>query len=574
MAALLLCAALLLQLHGVLGFGGSWKAARRGDLFVSFPLTAKGVIGTSPGYHAVSTFLLNSMNQSVDPCDDFYEYACGNYGINNDYDSGRTSVSTLKKAQQDIYKKMIELYKDRTNCGSTAIEKVKIAFRKCIDESEDRVGTLLASIREAGGWPLLDSCTGMNHNLTSLIMLAKDRALLRFLIEPEVKPDVETREHMLKITFSLMDFPGARNYKEPKNAAKQVKAHKDYIYEKVSLLKEDLRRRGRTSDACLSGPVSRGDIDDMFALEQQLFRARRNPVDMTLTEADALYPEIRFLEIIEHYGGAKAVNFFKRKPSIFIATRYIDKVMHLWKTKKRTVVNYIFWRYMKSQYLDKLQLRGQYAVVPEIIAVMNRNKVVNFPVEEGCSTVLSSFPDMPFYATSALYARKYVSKEMINEVKEISTHVRAALEALLKKSWLTVKAKDRAFQKLSYMKFNIGYPEWIMNNTALDEYYKELQIENSYSYSNIIDRTMLHSIREGFNLLGTSIDRAAFQFPAHHVNAAMSLMKNAIEFPAGLLHDPMFGVDYPRAVNFGTIGATLAHEMTHAFDSEGCRQQH
>uniref|UniRef100_A0A1I7Z1Z2 Peptidase_M13 domain-containing protein n=1 Tax=Steinernema glaseri TaxID=37863 RepID=A0A1I7Z1Z2_9BILA len=558
---LLLCAALLLQLHGVLSAGWNWQTAGRGNLFLNFLLSNKAPVGHSPGYYTVGKFLNSSMNRHANPCDDFYEYTCGNYGINNDYSFGKTFVGTFRKAQQDIFKKMVDLYKDPRHSGSSAIEKVKIAFRKCADGTENRVGIMLASIREEGGWPLLNKCPLIEYNLTSLIMLTKNKALLSF----RVVPDEEHRSHILEIRPSKLDIPGARNYKEPEKSYKQIRAHKDYIYEKVNMLRNEfLTNRGVS---CASGPVSRADIDEMFALETELFKARTSPlVKKEISLMNLQYPDINFLEIIAHYGGPKAVALFKMKPYVNIATKYIDTVIRLWRTKKQAMVNYIFWRYMRSQYLDKFQLRGQYAVVPEMIAVMNRNKMVNFPVEEGCSTVLSWFTDMPIHATSALYARKYVSKRVIDEVTKMAEAVKAAMMDMLHRTWMKGGIQLQSYGKLSYMKFNIGYPEWIMDNSALDEYYKDLKIENYFGYSYIVDHILRFQLRKEFDLLGARVDRERFIYPAQFANAHLSNEKNAIEFPAGLLHDPVFGVDYPRAVNFGTIGATLAHEMTHAFD--------
>ena len=53
------------------------------------------------------------------------------------------------------------------------------------------------------------------------------------------------------------------------------------------------------------------------------------------------------------------------------------------------------------------------------------------------------------------------------------------------------------------------------------------------------------------------------------VNAYFEFQLNEINFPAGILQPPLYDPQLDDAPNYGNTGATIGHELTHAFDDEG-----
>ena len=69
--------------------------------------------------------------------------------------------------------------------------------------------------------------------------------------------------------------------------------------------------------------------------------------------------------------------------------------------------------------------------------------------------------------------------------------------------------------------------------------------------------------------IGKPIDRSEWHMSPQTVNAYYSPQWNEIVFPAGILQFPFFNLEADDAVNYGSIGAVIGHEISHGFDDKG-----
>jgi endothelin-converting enzyme len=129
--------------------------------------------------------------------------------------------------------------------------------------------------------------------------------------------------------------------------------------------------------------------------------------------------------------------------------------------------------------------------------------------------------------------------------------------------WMSEATRQQAHAKLAKMEPMIGYPaQW--------RDYSGLQIKPDQLLENIWASNRFEHQYETAKL-GKKVDKAEWYYPPQTVNASFMPTRNQIFFPAGYLQPPHFQLDADDAVNYGSIGATIGHEIGHGFDDQGSK---
>lgn len=161
-----------------------------------------------------------------------------------------------------------------------------------------------------------------------------------------------------------------------------------------------------------------------------------------------------------------------------------------------------------------------------------------------------------------LYVAKHFSPEARVTAKRLIDAIEVSFrEQLAGASWMSEGTRREAIAKLDAVVDKVGFPDvW--------RKYATLEVDRSAFINNSL-RASLYRSRFTFNRLGKTVDREFWMMTAPSINASYSPASNDITFPAGILQPPYFSPRYDDAINYGAIGAIVAHELTHAFDDEG-----
>lgn len=148
-------------------------------------------------------------------------------------------------------------------------------------------------------------------------------------------------------------------------------------------------------------------------------------------------------------------------------------------------------------------------------------------------------------------------EEMIGNIRE------AMLIRLLELDWMSGETKLMAMEKLKAITYKIGYPDKWKDYSSLD-------IRRDDFLGNM-NRCTQFELKKQMEKIGKEVDKSEWGMTPPTVNAYYNPTGNEIVFPAGILQPPFFNMNADDAVNYGGIGAVIAHELTHGFDDQGAQ---
>ena len=164
--------------------------------------------------------------------------------------------------------------------------------------------------------------------------------------------------------------------------------------------------------------------------------------------------------------------------------------------------------------------------------------------------------------------RIYVAEHFPPEAKErmdvlVGNLLQSFDQSIDQLQWMTPKTKRRAHDKLKKIRTKIGYPTKWRDYSTLEVVADDL-VGNQMRSAQVEHQRMIDK-------LGSPVDREEWFMTPQTVNAYYNPSLNEIVFPAAILQPPYFDMEADDAANYGSIGAVIGHEISHAFDDQGSK---
>ncbi|XP_068566340.1 phosphate-regulating neutral endopeptidase PHEX [Cebidichthys violaceus] len=525
--------------------------------------------------------VLSKMDQSVNPCEDFYSFSCGGWLKENPIPEDFSSYGIYPWLRQNVDLRLKELLEAPSDPDELeAVTKAKILYRSCLNETilekldnkpmlktleqlEFRwpvVGDGLGGEYQwsAGEWSLLKTLTEMRNQHSKSV-------LIRLYVSPD---DKKSLQYVIKLDQASLSLPSREDYITNTSSARTYRAAL------LSFMVDTAVMLGAPEKAALTQMKEALDFETKLA-HILVPSENRNSDNMynkwSLSDLQSSIPQFDWLGFVKAVVESNVDPARSISPSESVIVRAPQYFKELFKlinaTDSRTVANYVQWRTVLSR-ITTLSRRFLYRyldfarITTGITSLTPRwDKCVNY-VENSL-----------VYATGRLFVNTHFEEDKKHMMEELIEGVRWAFIDMLEKEndWMDEPTKKKAVEKAHAVLAKVGYPEFILNDTYLNDDLKQLRFSEKDYYGNVM-QTLKFIAQSDIAWLRKSVPRTEWFTNPTTVNAFYSSSTNQIRFPAGELQKPFFwGREYPRSLSYGAIGVIVGHEFTHGFDVNGRR---
>ncbi|XP_038216679.1 neprilysin-2 [Zerene cesonia] len=517
--------------------------------------------------HTASKLLLN-MDETADPCDDFYDFACGSFVKNTRIPDDKTSVNTFSIITDQLQEQIRSLLDAPiTPDEPRPFVLAKTLYQACMNRTaiEARgIQPLLDMLRRLGGWPVLDGDNWDERSFSWEDSVYKFRHAgysVDYFLDFSISVDVKNSTNRI-IDLDQASLGLSREYLNRGFKDKLVQAYYEYMVDIAALLGADRARAEVELKDSLQFEIKLANIS--LPLEK-----RRNATSlynpMTIAELQQKFPKIPWLTYVNRLLAPHIQVGLEEIAIVNVPKYFSDLEVLLEKTPKRVQANYVMWRVAGASvsYLTEQLRRRQLAYVTALSGKTERES----RWKECADTTSASMS----IAVGALYIRKYFNENSKAKALEMVDDIRQQFSKTLSEvEWMDSMTRQAALDKAQAMAAHIAYPNELLDNQKLTEFYSGLEMSTDKLMESVLNLTLFGTeylfskLREPVN----KTDWVTHGRPAI-VNAFYSSIENSIQFPAGILQGTFFSAKRPAYMNYGAIGFVIGHEITHGFDDQG-----
>jgi putative endopeptidase len=500
------------------------------------------------------------VDKTLNPCDDFYKYACNKWIAANPIPADQVYWSTgggLEMWNDNVLRETLQAASKNDSTRSAVQQKIGDYWAACMDES---------GIEAAGMKPLqpeLDRIAGLKSKKEITLEIAH--------LHHAFPGAWEGSDNQTNAPF--FGFSGGQDYDDASKVVAQIDQgglslpNRDYYISTDEKSVETLKKyRFHVQKMLVLAGEPEGQASDdagtVLELETAMAKAqmdnvtRRDPKNinnkMSLAQIRELTPSIQWdvylravnAPVSEHYI-VSSPNFFRAEEKLLAA-----RPLEHWKI-------YMRWQavHQAAPYLTK--------------AMADENFDFFFRTLAGQEEQLPRWRRCTHSADRDLgeaLGQAYVDRAFPPESKARTLEMVHAIEGAMHNdvegvSWMTPATKEQAIVKLKGIEDKIGYPSHWRDYSSVkitrDSYLGNVEQASSFEFERWVAK------------IGKPVDRSEWTMTPPTINAYYDPQLNTINFPAGILQPPFFEKTMDDSVNYGAIGMVIGHELTHGFDDQG-----
>ncbi len=526
----------------------TFHAALTSALLTASLFAGHALAQTASDQKDVKVFDPAAIDRSVDPCANFYQYACGTWLKNNPIPADQASwgrFSELNERNRVILRDILEAAA-AAKTRDAVNQKIGDYYASCLDEKAIEAKGLKVVQPEFKGIDGMKTPADLAPVIAHLHRLGIN-VLFNISSGQDFKDSTAVIGNADQGGLGLPE----RDYYF-RDDERSAATRKEYVAHLARLLK------------LMGIPEAQAakQADDVMKLETAMAKAsmdvtsRRDPASiyhmMTLAQFEGLSDSFAWSKYFAVLEAPKMDKLNVVVPDFFKAQEALIKSQPLavWKT------------YLKLHLVSSQSQLLPTAFDKEVFAF--EGTFLNGVKEQKARwkrCVRATDGDLG-EALGKAYVEKTFGSDGKQRTLEMVKKIEAAMSQDLDQlTWMTPATKTKAREKLAAITNKIGYPEnW--------RDYSALVIKKGDAMGNSLRANEFEFNRQ-MQKIGKPVDRLEWGMTPPTINAYYDPQMNNINFPAGILQPPFFSKTAGDEENLGAIGAIIGHELTHGFDDEG-----
>jgi len=530
-------------------------------LVLALPLAAAAQV---PAVNAATPkldhFNPDLVDKSLNPCDDFYKYACSKWIAANPIPSDEVFWSTgsgLEMWNDAILRETLEAASKDDPKRTPVQQKIGDYWAACMDES----GIEAAGLKPAQ--PVLDRIAGLKSKSDITLEIAR--------LHHEFPGAWESSDNQANAPF--FGFSGGQDYDDASKVVAQIDQgglslpNRDYYIntddKSVETLKK-FRAHVQKMFVLAGEPEAQAgsDADTVIAIETALAKAqmdnvkRRDPKNInnkfSLVQLRELTPHIQWDVYLKAVNAPASDHYIVSSPDFLRAEDklLVEQPLENWQT-------YMRWQaiHHAAPYLNKAMVDENFDFFYHTLAGQAENQ----PRWRRC--VHNADRDLGEALGQAYVDRAFPPESKARTLEMVHAIENAMQNDIETVSWMTPATKAQAIVKLKGIEDKIGYPSHWRDYSSVkivrNNYLGNVEQASSFEFERWVEK------------IGKPVDRSEWTMTPPTINAYYDPQLNTINFPAGILQPPFFEKTMDDSVNYGAIGMVIGHELTHGFDDQG-----
>jgi len=523
----------------------------------------------------LSANILASLSETVEPCDDFFEFACENWIKAYPMPKGKSTWGTLhKRSERTSYEVKHILESDEDPSIVPYGANLRRIYEACMDTEEvDQQGARPAQAfitDNFAGWswdrkngPIpFPKIVEIGHKLGNAPFFG-------FGVGTDLQ---DSNKHLLSfdqdgLSFMNRDYYINKTDGKPidfENVECELKFYHDYMSKVIKLLSPDRIESEIKVDTAKILKFEQKLAGIMMTIEQ----AR----DFSNNYQDISIGELMNITTIPDFNWLKFLNSFFTDEKIedteriaLYARDYFHQLPKLIQDEDPNVIhNYVTWIstkpliYTLSDNFQKLRYDLVYSVQGVDLSCNERWRICTEYARDSLPLIVGRF-----------YVETYFNDDTKRQVSQFANSIKKSFVDVLKEQdWMDDTTKKAALDKADKMTDKYGFPTYILNDTRIYKEYDGLKLESG-DFWNFTQEISQWAIKKHLSKLRQPVDKELWAMPVEETNAYYSPTDNSMVFPAGILQPPLYHPEYPDGFNYGAIGMIIGHEITHGFDDQG-----